>query len=111
MQRIRVLLCGAAGKMGREITRAIGEAPDLVLCGAADLVRVGEDAGLLAGIEPLGVTVTDDLAGLIERSGPAVLVDFTSPRAVKQNIYQALRRRVAVVAGTTGLGESDLHEI
>jgi 4-hydroxy-tetrahydrodipicolinate reductase len=111
MNQINVLLCGAAGKMGREITRAIAGVPDLELVGAVDLIRVGEDAGLLAGIRPLGITVSDSLPEMLARKKAHVLADFTSPLAVMENIKLALQHRVPAVVGTTGLGDDELQSI
>jgi 4-hydroxy-tetrahydrodipicolinate reductase len=111
LNQIKVVLCGAAGKMGREIVRGITNAPGLKLVGAADLVRVGEDAGSLAGIEPLGLPISDNLIELIARQKPAVLVDFTSPLTVMENIHYVLKHRIPAVVGTTGIGEPELKQI
>ncbi|MDX2244195.1 MAG: 4-hydroxy-tetrahydrodipicolinate reductase, partial [Leptolyngbyaceae cyanobacterium bins.302] len=48
---IPVLVNGAAGKMGREVVKAIAGAQDMVLMGAVDRSpeHQGKDAGELAG--------------------------------------------------------------
>ena len=53
MTTIKVVVNGAAGKMGREVVKAVTQAADLTLVGACDQADAGEDAGLLAGIGPL----------------------------------------------------------
>jgi len=111
MSSIRVAVAGAAGKMGRETVRAIAGQQDITLAAAVDRSSVGEDAGALAGIAHLGVAVSDDLAGSLRKSQAQVMVDFTIPSAVMDNIRTALGMRVAPVVGTTGLGAEQLDEI
>ncbi len=111
MERINIILCGAAGKMGRQIVKSVAESTDLELAGAVDLVKTGEDAGVLAGIEPLGIPVTSDLEVLLSGGNPAVLVDFTSPLTVMNNIRCALEQRVPPVVGTTGFNDDDLAAV
>ena len=47
---IRVIICGAAGRMGREVVKAVHSDPELEVVGAVDVAGVGEDAGALAGV-------------------------------------------------------------
>lgn len=105
----RVAVAGAAGRMGREVTRAIAEAPDMTLAAAIDPEESGTDAGTLAGIAPLGVRVTDGLAKAIAETLPDVLVDFTEPDSVLRNALTALESGVSPVIGTTGLTQADLN--
>ncbi len=111
MPAIRVAVAGSAGKMGRETVRAVAAQQDMALVAAIDRSCVGEDAGALAGIAPLGVAVTEDLPRSLENSEARVLVDFTTPSAVMENVRTALRLRVAPVVGATGLGAEHLEEI
>lgn len=112
MERIKIVLCGASGKMGRQIVRSLAGSADLELAGAVDLVNAGEDAGVLAGIEPLGISVTTDLEALLAGlHHTAVTVDFTSPLTAMHNIRCALEHRVPPVVGTTGLTGADLDTV
>jgi 4-hydroxy-tetrahydrodipicolinate reductase len=111
MAEIRVLVTGAAGRMGSEVVRAISKADDMTLVGAVDRNRVGEDAGAVAGISPAGVAITDSLPDAIAHSSPDVVVDFTIPASVAANVKTALKAGVACVVGATGLTEGDLSEI
>lgn len=108
---INVLVCGALGKMGRQVVRGVTEAPDLQLVAAVDVAGSGEDAQTAAGLSPGTVPVTTDLAAAIESSSPSVAVDFTAPAAVMNNVRTCLTRGVAVVGGTTGLSGDDMEEI
>ncbi len=107
----RVLVVGAAGKMGRAVVKGIHEFSLLELVGVCDVVSVGEDAGNLAGIGPIGVLIEGTLSTAIERSNPDVVVDFTHPKVVMDNIRTTLAHARHAVVGTTGLAEEDLKEI
>lgn len=107
---IKVLLNGAAGKMGLAMAQCILADPDLELAAAVDVDRVGSDLGQLAEGKPCGVTIESDLARAIELSAPDVMLDFTDPGAVRAGVRTALSRGVACVVGTTGLSEADLAE-
>src|SRR5438874_2547173 len=108
---IRVVVAGAAGRMGREVVRAVTEADGMEVVAAIDHQAVGQDAGELAGIGTLSIPIRDDLAAALTQSAAEVLVDFTVPSSVKRNVEIALRSRVSPVVGTTGLSASDLQEI
>lgn len=108
---INVVVNGAGGRMGREVVRAVSRTDDMRLVGACDRVGVGEDAGNLAGIGPLGIAVEDALEELLVGSAPHVMVDFTEPTSVLQNVHTAIRAGVRAVVGTTGLTQVDLEDI
>ncbi|HEX8552219.1 MAG TPA: 4-hydroxy-tetrahydrodipicolinate reductase [Abditibacteriaceae bacterium] len=108
---IQVLVCGAAGRMGREVVRAVVNDSETRLVGAVDAHLVGEDAGRLAGFGESGILIQNDLETALRHSGATVAVDFSTPNSVRANIETMLRCGVAPVVGTTGLKESDLAEI
>ena len=108
---IRVVLTGAAGKMGKEVVKAIGRAEGLELVGAVSPNHAGEDIGTIAGLDPLGVALTPDLDAVLAATKPDVLVDFTNPDVVKGITLTALRHGVRPVVGSTGLSPADLDEI
>ena len=70
-------MLGATGRMGQAILRCVGEASDLSLSGAVTEVgdpALGTDAGDHAGIDALGVPLTDDRAQALH--GAQVAIDF-----------------------------------
>lgn len=107
----RVVISGASGRMGREVIRAVAREKDIELVGAVDVTHIGEDCGVLAGLEPNGVPVTGDLRAVLGDVKPDVMVDFTSPDAVAQNVICALEAGVRPVVGTTGMSPADLEHI
>ncbi|MCX7779332.1 MAG: 4-hydroxy-tetrahydrodipicolinate reductase [Negativicutes bacterium] len=108
---IRVLVCGAYGKMGREVLRAVHKDNHLSIVGAVDIKSDFADVGELIGVGKIGVTVGNDLQTVISETKPQVMVDFTSPEAVMNNIRIAIKNGVCPVVGTTGLSEADIAEV
>ncbi|WP_371371202.1 4-hydroxy-tetrahydrodipicolinate reductase [Sporomusa aerivorans] len=108
---IRVMVCGAYGKMGREVLRAVHKDQQLSIVGAVDINSDFADVGDIIGAGKTGVTVGNDLATVISETKPQVMVDFTKPEAVMNNIRIASKHGVCPVVGTTGLTDEDLNEI
>ncbi|MBC7528007.1 MAG: 4-hydroxy-tetrahydrodipicolinate reductase [Chthonomonadaceae bacterium] len=108
---IQVAICGAAGRMGREVVKAIVEAEGMTPVGAIDVALNGEDAGTLAGVGALGVLVQSDLVAVLGESHAEVVVDFSLPAVVKANALSSISCGVSPVIGATGLSQSDLAEI
>jgi len=103
----RVAITGAGGRMGRAIIQACHEAEGISV-GAA-VVRpgsslVGCDAGELAGVGNLGVTVADDLEKVTGDFD--VLIDFTLPEATERHLALCRAAGRKLVIGTTGLSEA-----
>jgi 4-hydroxy-tetrahydrodipicolinate reductase len=115
---IPVLVNGAAGKMGREAIRAIAQAEDMTLVGAVDRnpQYQDRDAGELAGLsEPLEIPITNQfepmLAFAAQEKQPAVMVDFTHPSSIYNNIRSAIAYGVRPVVGTTGLSAEQIADL
>jgi 4-hydroxy-tetrahydrodipicolinate reductase len=100
----RLAIAGAAGRMGQALVRAAG-AGDVRVTGAAERAgsdALGKDAGVLAGLPALGVTVTDDIRAAAKDAD--VWIDFSTPEATRAAAVAlpALGVKAAVI-GTTGL--------
>ncbi|GGC92882.1 4-hydroxy-tetrahydrodipicolinate reductase [Chelatococcus reniformis] len=109
MTDTRLVVVGAAGRMGRMLVATIADTAGVVLAGATERPgspALGQDAGTLAGLGAAGVAVTDDAAAAL--AGADAVVDFSSPAASVALAALAAERGVAHVVGTTGLGEADL---
>jgi 4-hydroxy-tetrahydrodipicolinate reductase len=87
---IRVGVLGARGKVGAEVCRAVEAAADTEL-----VARV--DAG-------------DDVEGLA-RSGAEVVVDFTHPDVVMDNLQYCIEHGIHAVVGTTGFDQGRLDQL
>lgn len=85
--RIRVGVLGARGKVGQEVCRAVEQASDTELVARID--------------------VGDDLEELLT-AGAEVVVDFTQPDAVMDNLRWCVQHGLHAVVGTTGFDDTRL---
>ena len=114
---IPVVVNGAAGKMGREVIKAVSQAEDMVLIGAVDRnpEYIGQDAGEVAGYEPVEVPIINDLQGILvlatQEKVQGVMVDFTHPDSVYENVRTAIAYGVRPVVGTTGLSQEQIQDL
>jgi len=97
----RVAVLGANGRMGRAVVRLAHEAGMKVVA-AIGAGEEGKDAGELAGIGPIGASITSDLE-TIATSGAEVLVDFSAPAVLARACEVCAKGKVAIASGTTGL--------
>jgi len=115
LRKIRIVVSGAGGRMGREVVRAIAGTEDCILVGATGGRGAGIDAGSAAGISPLGVPIVsgfgNELNELLSTVEADVLIEFSLPAAAMANIRVALAKGVCPVIGTTGLTGADFAEI
>ena len=99
---IKVVITGAAGRMGTQLARLVRATEGLVLHGAVERpgVAQGQDVGVLEGSGPIGVPVVDDLAKALPGAG--VVVDFTSHEASARHAETCAGKSVPIVIGSTG---------
>ena len=90
---IRVVVSGAAGRMGQTVCEAVEGADDMELAGRADPVLEVSIEQALAEVEP------------------DVVVDFTVPDTVFRNAELCLENGTHVVVGTTGLAPEQVEEL
>lgn len=107
MDRLKVVIAGAGGRMGQANIRAVAAASQLQLVGALDRPgsSIGRDAGTLAGLEPLGVAVTSEVEQALD--GADAIIDFTAPAASVELAAAAGARKLVHVIGTTGFSDAD----
>ena len=108
MTDLRIAIAGAGGKMGAANVRAVTDTPGLVVVSAFDrqgTPAAGKDAGELAGIEALGVAVTDDVEAALANAD--AILDFTAPAASVALARIAAARGLVHIIGTTGCSPDD----
>ena len=109
MGDMRLVVAGAAGRMGQMLVKAIAATEGVVLAAALERPgspALGQDAGLLAGLGPLNVKISDDpLAALLQADG---VIDFTVPAATVEMATLAAQARIVHVIGTTGLSADEI---
>jgi 4-hydroxy-tetrahydrodipicolinate reductase len=104
MAEIRIGITGCAGRMGRMLVAETQAVAGLRLAGGSEAPgssSLGRDIGELAGIGPVGIAATADLAALFAASD--AVIDFTVPAASATHAEQAAKSGKALVIGTTGL--------
>ena len=101
---IKIGVVGANGKMGKEVVKLALTNPDFDLVCAIDKFGIGEKIND-------NVTIEEDIAKAIETNKPDIIVDFTQPSVIFENIkiYQKLKTKAVI--GTTGLTNSQIEEI
>ena len=104
---ITIAIVGAAGRMGGALIRGSRNGEGLKVVAALEQkghAALGRDAGAVAGIDAIGVAITDNPKAL----EPAdVLIDFSFHSAVPDNLSRAVRLGKPVVLGTTGLTDAE----
>ncbi|QIZ71112.1 4-hydroxy-tetrahydrodipicolinate reductase [Oxynema aestuarii] len=116
-QVIPAIVNGAGGKMGREVVKAIASSPDLKLVAAVDRNPdyIGRDVGEIAGCGPLEIPILNDLEGslgmAVQEKELGVMVDFTHPSSVYDNVRSAIAYGIRPVVGTTGLSPQQIQEL
>lgn len=108
MAEMGLVVVGAAGRMGRTLIRTISETSGARLVGAIEregAAEIGQDAGTLAGLPPLGITVSDDPLPMFAKADG--VLDFTTPAATLGFAEIAAQARIVHVIGTTGLSSDD----
>jgi 4-hydroxy-tetrahydrodipicolinate reductase len=105
---MKLVVVGAAGRMGQTLIRIIHETPGVTLhaaIGREGSAFIGRDAGELAGVGQLGIPVTSDpLKAFLDAEG---VIDFTTPGTSVAYSVLAAQARIVHVIGTTGCSVED----
>jgi len=107
---VNLAINGASGRMGRTLVQAcvMNEATSL----SAAIERsgspsIGDDAGILAGLEKLDIPVRDSLDG----AEFDTLIDFTRPDVTRSNLLVCQEHNKSMVIGTTGFDAAGIESI
>ena len=92
---IKIAVCGANGKMGQEVIKAVNSADNMTLAARID-IKDGE----FATIKDAKNSVDID-----------VLIDFTQPKSIYENALYCLNNHINIVIGTTGLTDEQIAEL
>jgi 4-hydroxy-tetrahydrodipicolinate reductase len=105
----RIAIHGAAGRMGQRLIALSAADKDLTLAAAIDAPqhpRLGEDAGTVAGVKPLGVPISASLDTAVD-----VVIDFSVPAAAEKILDVCLEKRIPLVLATTGFNDAQKSKI
>ena len=93
---IKIAVCGAMGKMGKEVVNTVLENPEMELVAkidvaSGDMYHTIEEAARVCDID--------------------VLIDFTQPSSIYENAKYCLNNGIKIVVGTTGLTDDQIKEL
>lgn len=109
---VKVIIAGAAGRMGQKIGYWVTQHPELEYAGAFEATGsplIGKDIGEIAGLGANGVIVGEGLESVIDKGD--VIIDFTFHAATMGFAKIAAEHGKAMVIGTTGLTAENLAEL
>lgn len=109
MAQIKVLVHGAAGRVGQEVVKAVCQEPDMKLVGAVDVKVPGNSLTLPDGKG--AVPFLTDFKSAIATCEPDVVVDFSIAKASMPVVRIAAKAGVNMVIGTTGFSAAELDEM
>ncbi|HEX3002536.1 MAG TPA: 4-hydroxy-tetrahydrodipicolinate reductase [Methanoregula sp.] len=100
---VKVVICGASGRMGQTLGRMVHESDDLELVGGINL-----KPSSFFGAE---IVEAKDADALLKRTKADVVIDFTIASAVVGNVQVAARNNCALIIGTTGISPAQRAEM
>lgn len=101
---IKLVVCGAAGRMGKEILNAVEESSDIqVIAGieASNHKSIGKVFG--------STKIIDNIESVIEDTD--CIVDFTNHKAAMEHLEKVKVYKKPFVTGTTGFSKKELTDI
>lgn len=101
---IKIILCGIAGRMGREIISAAQAADDIEICAGVEVPKHSSIGDMISGIK-----VTDDIDTVVEHCD--CVVDFTHHTATMSTLERIKTYKKPFVTGTTGFTEQEQKTI
>ena len=109
MNPIKVIVHGAAGKVGQEVIRAVCGEGDMQMVGAVDMKAAEDSLPLPDGSS--SVPFSTDLRDILDRCQADVMVDFSIAKATMPAVRLATEKGINLVIGTTGFSPDDIKEI
>ena len=92
---LNIAVCGANGKMGQEVIKAVNAQDDMSVVAKIDI-----NNGEFVTIQDAKNSVNID-----------ILIDFTQPKSIYENALYCLNNEISIVIGTTGLTDVQLKEL
>jgi 4-hydroxy-tetrahydrodipicolinate reductase len=109
MTKVRIAIHGAAGRMGRRLVALSAADPELSVAAALESAghpELGEDAGVIAGVGPVGTPLSAALDPEVD-----VVIDFSVPAAAAAIAQTCLEKGIPLVCATTGLDEAQTAKL
>ncbi|MCA0970367.1 4-hydroxy-tetrahydrodipicolinate reductase [Halobacillus litoralis] len=111
MDKIRVIVAGPRGKMGKAALEMVASDERLELAACIDRKHEGERVGDIDGLPSLDAEVYTDAARCMSEVEADVLIELTTPENGYLHTKLALENEIRPVVGTTGFTEEQLNEL
>ncbi|MEA3485380.1 MAG: 4-hydroxy-tetrahydrodipicolinate reductase [Candidatus Aerophobetes bacterium] len=101
---LKVVVCGACGRMGKEVIAKVCQLKEMKLIGAIeapDHPFIGKNIG--------DVKISSDLESIVQSN--CVIIEFTTPLATMEHLKIAEKKKMLMVIGTTGFNEEEYGRI
>lgn len=107
----KVLIAGATGWVGKELSKAIISSADYTLVGGLSRSNAGADLAHILGVDHPPIPLFDSIAKVLESIAFDILIDFTSPKIAMGNIVSAINSGKNIIVGTSGLSDEEYKRI
>jgi len=102
---LKIIVCGALGRMGKEVISKISQRKDMELVGAIE----SSEHPLLGKEIGDGIKVSYRLEDVIEKDN--IIIEFTTPSATLEHLKIAEKKKIPLVIGTTGFKGEEYEKI
>ena len=109
---MKVIIAGAAGRMGRELLKYAHQNSEIDIIGASEALGsewIGRDIGEVLGVADMNIRIVSDILDLIKSAN--VIIDFTDPKTTLENAVLAAQARISHIIGTTGFQDEDIDKL
>ncbi|MDD3520142.1 MAG: 4-hydroxy-tetrahydrodipicolinate reductase [Actinomycetota bacterium] len=105
-----IALFGICGKMGKAMLGELVLEKEINIVAGFDKVSIGTDIGVLNGRDITGIKVTDSYDD-VKEAEPNLIIDFTGPDSVFDNIKWAIGNNIDIIVGATGLKKNEIENL
>ncbi|MDP4162279.1 MAG: 4-hydroxy-tetrahydrodipicolinate reductase [Bacillota bacterium] len=111
MEKVKIIIAGPRGRMGREAVQLINNVEKFELVAVVDRKHGGLKLSDLEGFPSIDVPVYTDFELCLQEAKADVLIELTTPEVGMYHAKTALNYNVRPVVGTTGFTKTDLEEL
>lgn len=111
MTKIKVVIAGPRGRMGREAVRLVEATENYELVAVLDHKNDGKLLNEIEDFPRLPIPIFSNIERCLSEIKADVLIDLTTPEVGMLHARTALQFGVRPVVGTTGFTKDDLHEL
>lgn len=107
----KVLIAGATGWVGKELSKAIISSSDYILVGGLSRSSSGADLSHILGLDHAAIPLFDSIGKALQNVEFDILIDFTSPKIALENILISIDNGKDVIVGTSGISDKEYEKI